>query len=208
MTPPNRTSGFTLIELLVAIAIFSFLATAMYTGIRQIVIERELVLQRTEELNQLQRAIRYLNTDLSQVAKRSVRDELGRDRVPALVSDPSEQFSLRLSRDGWRNPALFPRGTLQRVHYRLEDEKLIREYWPVMDRLLGEEARQLELLSNVEELELEFLDAEYEWQPDWPPAETSNVGEGADLNLLPRAIRYRITVAEFGEIERLVELTR
>lgn len=206
----NRRSafhGFTLIELLVAIAIFSFLATAMYTGIRQIVIERELVLERTEALNELQRAVRYMNTDLTQIVGRSVRDELGRDRVPALVSDPSEQFSLRISRDGWRNPALLPRGTLQRVHYRLEDDVLIREYWPVMDRLLGDEPRELELLTNIEEFDVAFLDNDYEWQEDWPPAQTDSADVGTDLRQLPRAIRYRIQLKEFGEIERLVEVT-
>ena len=43
--PARFQRAFTLIELLVAMAIFSFLATAMYTGIRQIVLEREVTLQ-------------------------------------------------------------------------------------------------------------------------------------------------------------------
>lgn len=196
-------NGFTLIELLVAMAIFSFLATAMYTGIRQIVLEREIILARTTELHQLQRTIRYLNTDFAQLHPRDVRDELGRGRLAALVSDPSQDFGLELSRDGWRNPALAARGSLQRVQYRLENETLIRKYWPVMDRLLGAEARELELLNNVEKFEIAYLDEALEWQTDWPP---SNAQPG--LTLLPIAVRYRLTLKEFGEIERLVEVPR
>ncbi len=195
--------GFTLIELLVAMAIFSFLATAMFTGIRQIVLEREIILARTTELHQLQRTIRYLNTDFAQLHPRDVRDELGRGRMAALVSDPSQEFGLELSRDGWRNPALALRGSLQRVQYKLEDETLTRKYWPVMDRLLGAEARELELLKNVEKFDIAFLDEAQVWQPDWPP---NNVQSG--LTLLPIAVRYRLTLKDFGEIERLVEVPR
>ena len=198
--------GFTLLELMVAIAIFSFLATAMYTGIRQIIIERELVLERGAELASLQRAVRYLNNDFSQLHPRPVRDELGRDRVGALITDPARDVvGLEFSRDGWRNPAARPRGTLQRVKYRLEEKILYREYWPVMDRLLGDEPRSLELLTGVEKMEVAFLDADNQWQPDWPPANAANTGNTA-LTQLPKAVRYRITLEQFGEIERLVEV--
>jgi general secretion pathway protein J len=200
----TRHSGFTLIELMVAIAIFSFLATAMYTGIRQIVAEREILQERNDALNQLQRAVRYLNTDFSQLTPRDVRDELGRDRAAALSSDPSQDFALQLSRDGWRNPAQALRGSVQRVQYRLEDEILIREHWPVMDHLLGAEAREIELLTNVEKFEIAYLDESLDWQIDWPPAAAT--AETTSTTRLPKAIRYRLTLKDFGEIERLVEL--
>jgi general secretion pathway protein J len=202
----NKYSGFTLIELMVAIAIFSFLATAMYTGIRQIVAEREILMQRTAELNQLQRAVRYLNSDFTQLHPRDVRGPLGRDRVAALSSDPSQDFTLQLTRDGWRNPAQAIRGSLQRVQYRLEDEVLIREYWPVMDHLLGAETRELELLKDVEKIEIAYLDEQREWQTDWPPADNSSTTPSTTS--LPLAVRYKLTLKSFGEIERLVEIVR
>jgi general secretion pathway protein J len=205
-TMRNKYSGFTLIELMVAIAIFSFLATAMYTGIRQIVAEREILMQRTAELNQLQRAVRYLNSDFTQLHPRDVRGPLGRDRVAALSSDPSQDFTLQLTRDGWRNPAQAIRGSLQRVQYRLEDEVLIREYWPVMDHLLGAETRELELLKDVEKIEIAYLDEQREWQTDWPPADNSSTTPSTTS--LPLAVRYKLTLKSFGEIERLVEIVR
>ncbi|MCP4000355.1 MAG: type II secretion system minor pseudopilin GspJ [Gammaproteobacteria bacterium] len=200
----TRNTGFTLIELMVAMAIFSFLATAMYTGIRQIISEREILLQQTDELNQLQRAVRYLNTDFSQLHPRDIRGPLGQDRIGALSSDPSQDFTLELSRNGWRNPAQAVRGSLQRVRYRLEDEVLIREYWPVMDHLLGADTRQLELLKGVEKIEIAYLDDQLEWQADWPPATNNSITPSTTI--LPLAIRYKLTLKSFGEIERLVEI--
>jgi general secretion pathway protein J len=206
--------GFTLLELLVAMAIFSFLATAMFTGVRQIVLEREILLEQIESLTDLQRAVRYLNNDFSQLQLRAVRDELGRDTIASLSSDPSQDLAIRLSRNGWRNPAFAPRGTLQRVQYRLEDKVLIREYWPSMDNVLGLEPRTVELLQDVEEFEMAYLNNELEWIADWPP---SDIAAPAPLQPdadsppgpgLPRAVRYRITIPPFGEIERLVEVVQ
>ncbi|MGI9289650.1 MAG: type II secretion system minor pseudopilin GspJ [Gammaproteobacteria bacterium] len=213
MNRNRQQRAFTLIELLVAMAIFSFLATAMFTGIRQIVLEREILVAQVESLIALQRTVRYLNNDFSQLHPRDVRDELGRDRIASLSSDPSQDFAVLLSRDGWRNPAEAPRGTLQRVQYRLEDETLIREYWSSMDNVLGVKPRSIELLEGIESLEIAYLTDELEWIPDWPPADFVNTpdpttGEPPPGPGLPKAIRYRLTLQDFGEIERLVEVVQ
>jgi general secretion pathway protein J len=201
---PIILAGFTLIELLAAMAIFSLLAVAMYGGTQWIMVERETILQRQAELRELQRTVRYLNDDLSQLQNRQVRDELGRGMIAALVAEPGQDFALELSRDGWRNPAQSQRGTLQRVQYRLEEDVLVREYWPVMDRILGMEGREQELISGLESFELEFLDDAGEWQSIWPPLA---VGSSPDA-ILPVAVRYRLETLSFGPIERLVEITR
>jgi general secretion pathway protein J len=196
--------GFTLIELLAAMAIFSLLAVAMYGGTQFVMLEREIIMERQGFLRELQRAVRYLNDDLSQLQNRPVRDELGRDYIAALSAQPGLDYVLELSRDGWRNPAQSARGTLQRVQYRLEEETLIREYWPVMDRILGMEGREQELISGVDEFVIAFLDESGEWQESWPVATTGS-GQAAPL---PVAVRYRLETQSFGEIERLVQITR
>jgi general secretion pathway protein J len=185
-------------------AIFSLLAVAMYGGTQWIMLEREIILERQDELRDLQRAVRYLNDDFTQLQNRQVRDELGRGMTPALIAEPGQDYLLELSRDGWRNPAQSQRGTLQRVRYRLDEDVLVREYWPVMDRILGMEARELELLNGLENFELEFLDDAGEWQSLWPP-----ISAGSDTDAgLPVAVRYRLDTPTFGIIERLVEITR
>lgn len=194
--------GFTLIELLAAMAIFSLLAVAMYGGVQWVVLEREIVMERQKELHDLQRSVSYLNDDFGQLQARDIRDELGRDAAPALWTEPGRDFIVELSHDGWRNPAGAPRGTLQRVQYRLDEDTLIREYWPVMDRVLGMEGRIQELLDGVEEFEIEYMDASGEWQQTWPPLNSAEPEPG----ILPRAIRYRLETLSFGEIVRLVEI--
>ncbi len=198
-----RQQGFTLIELLAAMAIFSLLAVAMYSGTQFVILEREIIIQRQQELHDLQLTVSYLNNDFGQLRTRDIRDELGRDLIPALWAQPGRDFLVELSHDGWRNPAGAPRGTLQRVQYRLEENTLVREHWPVMDRVLGMEGRIQELIDGVDKLEFEFLDASNEWQPIWPPL-NNNAAAGGDS--LPVAVRYRLETQSFGEIIRLVEI--
>jgi general secretion pathway protein J len=200
----KQAPGFTLIELLAAMAIFSFLAVMMYGGTSWIIVEREIIMERQSRLADLQRMVRFINDDLSQLQRRPIRDELGRDQLPPLLAEPGREFIAELSRDGWRNPAALPRSTLQRVQYRLTDRTVIREYWPVLDRPLGMEGRVQELFAGVEKFEWEFLDQAGEWQPVWPPL----IAEAAAPTDLPVAIRYTLESDDFGVIERLVEVPR
>lgn len=212
--------GFTLVELLAAMAIFSLLAVVMYGGTQWIMLEREVITERQTELHDLQRAVNLLNNDFAQLRLRQVRDELGRDYLPALMSDQAGEFLVELSRDGWRNPAGAARGTLQRVQYRLEqppvsedgikpaDETfiLVREYWPVMDRVLGMEGRTQTLLSDVKKFTLEYLDTDGQWRDVWPPVAANVDDNSIIVSYLPIAVRYRLESATFGEIQRTIEV--
>jgi general secretion pathway protein J len=201
----SRARGFTLIELLVAMAVFSLLATFMYSGIQAIVRDRGIIMDRLDELDQLQRTARTLDSDILQLQSRDVRDELGRANEPAIYTDPAGDFVVRLSRAGWRNPGLRrKRSILQRVQYRVEDEVLYRDYWPVLDRVLGMEPISQALINGVTEFALEFLDASNEWQPVWPPRDANN----PVVVQLPQGVRYRLVLENFGEIERLVEVAQ
>ena len=214
----HSLAGFTMIELLAAMAIFSLLAVVMYGGVRWVVLQREVVMERQGQLRDLQRAVNLLNNDFGQLTMRPIRDELGRDFVPAILSGLAGEFVVELSHDGWRNPAGASRGTLQRVQYRLEEPELnetgkkpatpqfilVREYWPVMDRPLAMEGRTQNILRDVEKFTIEYLDTNNEWREIWPPA--VSVTPGTVPKDLPRAIRYRIDSTVFGPIERLVEV--
>ena len=198
----SSDSGFTLVELLIAMALFVLLAAAMYGGTQWIMVEREIVNQRTAELQSLQRTVRFLQADLSQAWPRSIRDELGRGQVPALLTERSRGIQLQLTRSGWRNPAGNNRSNMQRVQYRYDpDEQILyRDTWPVLERVLGAEAREQLLLEQLSEFEIEFLDTEGNWTPDWPSQ------GAAGFSLMPRAVRYRLDTATYGLIERIVEI--
>lgn len=202
MSELKHHSGFTLIELLIAMALFVLLAAAMYGGTSWIMEEREIVGQRTAELQSLQRTVRILQADLGQAWPRSIRDELGRGKVAAILTERSGGIRLQLTRSGWRNPAGNNRSNLQRVQYRYDPEtqSLYRDTWPVLERVLGSEAREQLLLEKLTEFEIEFLNSDGNWTPDWPPESATG------FTVMPRALRYRLDTESFGLIQRIVEL--
>ena len=63
----RRPQGFTLIELMAAMAIFSLLAVAMYGGTSWIILEREILLERQGQISDLQRTVRSIQDDLTQL---------------------------------------------------------------------------------------------------------------------------------------------
>jgi general secretion pathway protein J len=195
-------NGFTLIELLVAMAIFGVISVLALGGLNAVITQQTLARQQINELGKLQRAIRFITDDFAQLNPRYVRDVLGQSNEPPLVTDSLRENVVRLSRSGWRNPVPVARGTLQRVQYRLEEETLIREYWLVMDHPLGMEPRSTELLENVNEIEIEYLDQAANWHTLWPP-----LSQGASPEFVyPRAVRITLDLADWGEIVRVVDL--
>ena len=201
----ERQDGFTLLELLVTMAVFAVFALMALGGLNNFLTQQALVSEELARLDQLQRAMRTLVNDLGQAQPRCVRDELGLSREPSFLADGRGDFLLRFTRGGWRNPAGLPRGTLQRVQYRLEDGRLLREYWPVLDRVLGTEPRSEILLDDLDEIRLEFLDDADQWQSLWPPL---RAGGSSSCEQRPRAVRATLELAGWGELQRLVEVPR
>lgn len=194
--------GFTLIELLVAIAIFGVISMLALGGLNTIVQQQSIAKEQMVRLGQLQRAVRIMTDDFAQLNPRHVRDVLGQSTEPPLVTDALDENVVRLSRGGWRNPVPVPRGTLQRVQYRIEDDTLIREYWPVMDYPLGMEPRSQTLIDGVIGVEIEYLGSESQWSTQWPPLSEIN----STSFIYPRAVRIRFELDTWGEIERVVDL--
>jgi len=201
--------GFTLLELLVAMGIFAIIGAMALGGLNAIVGQGSQATEQTERLATLQRALRLMTNDFGSAMPRFVRDELGTPcKELPLVADGRIGYLIQLTRSGWPNPANLPhRGTLQRVQYRLEDGKLIREYWPVLDRVLGQEPRSEELLTGVKDVKLLFYDGgdgAGEWQQQWPPLRNANTTAGDR----PRAIQVTLELDDWGTIERLIEVVQ
>lgn len=194
--------GFTLLELLVAMAIFGVLGALAMGGLNTILNQQEIARAQLQRLNKVQRAVRIMTADFSQLNPRIARDQLGQPESPLLAPCQSDAL-VCLSRDGWRNPFWRqPRGTLQRVRYRLEDERIIREFWPVTDPTLSNELREDVLLEGVEALEIEFLDGQGEAQGEWPAVDSPDAVD----NGLPAAVSITIRLHDWGEIVRTVEV--
>jgi type II secretion system protein J len=96
-----------------------------------------------------------------------------------------------------------PRSTQQRSVYLLEDGKLFRIYYTVLDSTYSNNAISTEILDGVESLEFRLIQDNSEVTNQWPPAGVQ--GAGAD-RLRPRAVEIILTLESEGEIRRIIEV--
>ena len=195
-----RTRGFTLLELLVALAIFSVVAVLAYGGLSTVLDQSALTEERADRLGMLQKTYLILQRDLEQVVPRDIRDEFG-DRIGPLTGKPTFQFT----RGGWRNPLDHPRSTLQRVGYLLEDGKLTRYAWSVLDRAQDSKPVEQLLAADITDLQVRYLDAQNRWQEQWPKEQSGADPEGPS-EALPRAVELTLEHEYFGTLVWLFQL--
>ncbi|MDH3419578.1 MAG: type II secretion system minor pseudopilin GspJ [Gammaproteobacteria bacterium] len=194
--------GFTLIELLVAMAIVAIIGIMALGGLSEVIRQQTIAQDRADRWREIQFAMRIIAQDLAQIHPRPTRDELGETWLPSVLANPSAQFPMEISRGGWANPAGFPRGTVLRVAYAWEDGLLVRFHWPVMDRAPGTVPVRTELLEDVANVELRFMDQSGTWHLEWPP--TGMAGPDT-LVMRPRVIDFGLELDDFGRVWRYVE---
>jgi general secretion pathway protein J len=198
----KNQQGFTLLELLVALAIFAVIAVMAYSGLDTVLTARSQTEQHATQLAHLQKAITWLGRDIEQYIERPIRDQYG-DNQLSLQGTNSQ---IELTRAGWRNPAQQQRSSLQRVAYHLENQTLSRSYWWVLDRAQDTHPIQINLLNNVVNLQLRYLDKSLRWHEQWPPSDFSTTNTNT-LPIIPKAIEVTLTVNEWGRITRLFRVT-
>ncbi len=221
----NRSLGFTLLELVVAIAIFSIISTASAYFIRNVLAAQERSQDIASQMKSLQKVWLLLQQDIEQVAARPIRDEQD-DPQPALIG---EQQKLEFTRIGW--PLLPPRELLAnansktettqesprsevlRVRYYLDDEQLMRAYWPIADRAPDAQPQTSVMLAKVKSFAVEYVfanststatsgTAQQQTSDVWPPDPASN----PDAPLLPSAIKITFEVERYGELYRWFQI--
>lgn len=199
MSATCRPRGFTLVEILVVLVVFSVLSVMAYGGLNTVLTLRAKVAEAMERTAALQKGYLRLRNDFHQLRARPARDAFGEPQ-PALVvrADGAVEFT----RSGWRNPLSHARSALERVAYRLEDGKLIRENWPVLDRAQGSEPAEVVVLEQVEELAWRFLDGDRQWQATWPDATAAAATPGA-LPDPPQAVELTLQLKDLGEVRLL-----
>ena len=144
-----------------------------------------------------------MENDFAQLRPRPVRSILGRDYEPALNAS---QTDLTFTRGGWLNPALLPRAELQRVRYRLIDGRLVREHWPVLDRISATRPAGRNAACRRAKLPRGILPARGlgtgAWMDFWPPPGETGAA------MLPVGVRLTLEVAGSPEVTRLIEVGR
>ena len=206
--------GFTLLEVLVAMAITAVIAVLAYVSLSTVIAGVDSVRLEAEKITTMNRAFQVLARDIRQVVNRPIVDEFG-GRESALEGGPLARQMLALTRAGWHNSVDLPRSTLQRVAYYLEEDRLIRASWSVLDRSSSSEPREVTLLEGVESFDLLFLDDisalrinrgidldRRLWLEHW----LADVSQPNTVIQLPAALMIRLELIDWGEIERFYVL--
>jgi len=215
MFPTRAAAGFTLIEVLIALAITAFVSVIAYSSFSTVITGVENTQAVAERVYRINRAWMIISRDLEQFVARPVRDEFG-ELEPALQGGMAARFPLSLTRAGWHNPLAQDRPELQRVNYRLEEDSLWRDSYPVLDRAGETQAQSARLLEDVESIRILFLDSvdnarsvgrgtdldTRNWPENWV-IDTSQPGAGLAP---PLAIEVRLQLADWGEVRRLYAL--
>ena len=108
-----------------------------------------------------------------------------------------------LGRGGWPNPAGLPRGTLQRVAWRIEDGELLRYHWTVLDPTFTSEPVITEMMGDVESILFRFRVPGGDWIGQWPP---QGVTGARAQRMRPQAVEVVLTLVDEGELRRFFEV--
>ena len=191
----GRQRGFSLIEILVALVIFAAMAAITWGALGQIARTRSALAAEQDRFALVVRTMSDLERDLRQAISRPLRGNYG-EQVPALLGTTNR---IELSRLGFANPRAEPRSNIERVLYDIDNKKLRRGRYAVLDRAAGSVPTWRDMLDQVGEFRLRYLGNDGNWRDQWPPRETPPED-------LPRAIELRLQLDDFGELRRVVGL--
>jgi general secretion pathway protein J len=200
-----KQTGFTLLEVLLAIGITALIGVSSYTLLSQTIRTRDHLSDQAETLRQVQLASTIIQNDLRQISARVIRDQYG-DHQPALkVGGYSLYGFLEFTRSGVSNPLKLNKSNMLRVAYQLEDDRLIRNSWAVLDQAPDSTPREQTLLKEVLETEVKVL-AKDKWISVWPNNE-EQLPSASSLSELPKAISFKLVFEngkEINWIERIL----
>ena len=198
-----RAKGFTLLEVLVAVVVFGIISVLAYGGYNQLTQQSDIVERSAGRTRAVQSTMQRMAEDFAMLEPRPIREPLGESLEPALRSGGGLDTLADLTRSGWSNPAGISRSTLQRVTYRLQDNKLQRAYWNALDRTMSAEPTVATLVDHVRSVGFRFMDQNQSWHEQWPPLGYSGGDAG---RLRPIAVEITLELEDWGKIVRLVEV--
>lgn len=188
----KKQAGFTLMELLIAMTISAIIAVMAYQSISEVTAVKLNTEKDVEAFEKLQRAIWWLEQDLTQLAPRAILDELGTELAAYQARYLQGVEFTRIA----VYPSPYGVSGLVRIGYQLDNNTLYRIIWPVLDRAPDTQPKRLAILNKVESFHVKQLDQNNTWQTEWPPLSASKI-------TLPKLIEITIKIEKEGEIRRI-----
>lgn len=190
----NNKLGFTLLELLIALFIFSMIAVITTNALHTTLTSQARTETHAQRIAQIQMALLLMSRDFQQVVNRPITNNGGGIDQPFIGTTTSAIFT----HAGYVNPqGQLTRSTLQRTRYRLSKNRLIREIWPVLDQTSTTIPTARILLTEVNEVQFQYLDKTNRLLERWPPPDqTSNEVS------LPKAVRITLVLNDLGKLSQ------
>lgn len=186
-------SGFTLLEILIALFIFSIVSLILAGALRRVIDANTRTTVHAERLNQLQVALLLMSRDVEQAVSRPVFNAAGRPEKEFVGTPTVFAFTHAGSADA---AGAATRSGLQRTRYEWHDGGLWRVRWNELDQAPTSRASSRQLLENVTTARFEYLDKDGHFHARWPV-------DGRSSEILPRAVRIYLTIADWGTISQL-----
>ena len=186
--------GFTLVELVVALFVFGLLAAAGVALLGFSVRAQGAAGARLDEIAAIRRVSAILTADLAQATPRISRSPSGAEQVAFFGSaGGNRQLALAFVRRGWENPHGLPRASLQKVQYRLVEDRLERRAAPMLDG--AEPGPPATIIRGVKAMTLRYK-LGGEWRDRW---------DATRPDALPRAVEMVLDVDGIGTVRQVFQ---
>lgn len=179
-----KGNGFTLLELMVALLIFGMLAAAGVGLLRFSVDAQAATKTRLDALAGERRVETLIASDTAQAVPRVTRNSAG-DPVQAFDGGPAGFTLVRAGVDPLEDQS---RPALQKVAYRFENGRLVRQTWPMLDGALPNAPATL--VERVAGVTFRYRSKDG-WRDVWDPLRP---------DLLPRAIEMLVRPVQGAEM--------